>query len=539
MKNTARKLLVFLLIATMSIFSFSGCKAKDSDTTKTDETDTTETDTTGTEEKVTSFTYFMHGKFVNWLNDLSWYTYVDEATGVTPELVSGPEDDAGFYAEVDQRLISKTYPDAGIAKLSQAQIYGSQGAFLDLKPLIDKYAPDIKAYIEANPDYAKLITTEDGAIYGLPTENPVFADLIGYRADHLEKAGITTLPTTLDEFTEMLRQLKTFYGATNENYYPLSGRDSFIKWAAYFDCTANFNDGVAKGISFNANSTGNGVQSGTDVLAEGYKAMVEWYKVLYNEGLIDPEWVAGASTEESWEAKVLTGQTSVFYDFFTRPQWFTDNGGADQDPDFKLAVLDYPKNYKGEVTKVSTPQKWAEGRSTVINASSEDKAETILSYLNFFFTEEGQTLANWGVEGESFKVGASGNEYIVNYSEQETTPVGEDRWSFLNDRLTFVKPVDNTAFYAWNGDVVKGAAARCFVPENLASLANVAYNTEQMTELASIASTIQDTVVAETIKFVTGDRDMGEWDSFIADIKEQGYSRVVEVEQAAYDTMYK
>ena len=531
MKNTAKRLLVFLLIVSMSVFSFTGCKSKDPDATKTNGAE----DTTSAK----TFTYFMHGKFVNWLNDLNWYDSADEATGVTPELVPGPEDDDGFYAEVDQRLISKTYPDAGIAKLSQAQIYGEQGAFLDLKPLIEKYAPDIKAYIDANPDYAKLITTEKGAIYGLPTENPVFADLIGYRADHLEKAGITTLPTTMDEFTDMLRQLKAFYGATNENYYPYSGRDGFIKWAAYFNCTANFNDGIAKGISFNANSTGNGVQSGTDVLADGYKQMVEWMKTLYDEGLIDPEWVSGASTEESWEAKVLTGQTSVFYDFFTRPQWFTDNGGADQDPDFKLAVLDYPKNINGETTKVSTPQKWAEGRSTVINANAEDKAETILKYLNYFFTEEGQTLANWGVEGKSFKAGTNGKEYTVNYTEQETTPAGEKRWSFLSDRLTLLKPVDNTAFYAWNGDVVKGAAARCFVEENFASLSNVAYNTDQMTELSGIASTVQQAVVAETIKFVTGDRDLNEWDSFITDIKTQGYARIVEVEQEAYDTMYK
>ena len=28
-----------------------------------------------------------------------------------------------------------------------------QGAFYDLKPLIEEYAPHIKAYLEANPDY--------------------------------------------------------------------------------------------------------------------------------------------------------------------------------------------------------------------------------------------------------------------------------------------------------------------------------------------------------------------------------------------------
>lgn len=533
MKGSAKKILVMLLVLAMTIATIGGCGKKGSDNS------TGNTDTTGTTGESQSFTYFMHGKFVNWLNDLSWYNSVPDATGVTPELVAGPEDDDAYYAEVDQRLISKTFPDCGLAKLSQAKIYGEQGAFVDLKPLIDQFAPNIKAYIEANPDYAALITSENGAIYGLPTENPKFSDFLMYRADHLEKAGITTLPTNLDEFTDMLRQLKAFYGAENPNYYPLSGREGFIKWQSYFDCTANFNDGVAKGISFNANGTGNGVQAGTDALAPGYKSMVEWMKTLYDEGLIDPEWVSGASTEESWASKVLTGQTSVCYDFFTRAQWFMDNGGPEQDPDFQMAVFDYPKDMNGNATKIATTTKWAEGRSTVINAESADKAETIIKFLDYFFSAEGQQLANWGVEGESFQAGANGNEYIVGFSDQETQPVGTDRWSFLSDRFTFVKPVDNTAFYAWNGDVVKEAATRCFKEDNFAQTWNIVYNTEETTELAQIASNVQLTVEAATTKFITGERDMSEWDAFTQELKDMGYDRVVEIEQEAYDAMNK
>ena len=41
--------------------------------------------------------------------------------------------------------------------MDQANIYGAQGAFYDLKPLIEEYAPHIKAYLEANPAYVIIL----------------------------------------------------------------------------------------------------------------------------------------------------------------------------------------------------------------------------------------------------------------------------------------------------------------------------------------------------------------------------------------------
>ena len=72
--------------------------------------------------------------------------------------------------EVDQMVLSNTLTDSTMCKQDQANIYGAQGAFYDLKPLIDEYAPHIKAYLDANPDYESLVTNEDGSIYGLLVE---------------------------------------------------------------------------------------------------------------------------------------------------------------------------------------------------------------------------------------------------------------------------------------------------------------------------------------------------------------------------------
>ena len=40
-----------------------------------------------------------------------------------------------------------------MVRLTQAKVYGAQGAFVDLAPYIKKYAPHIQAYIDSNPEY--------------------------------------------------------------------------------------------------------------------------------------------------------------------------------------------------------------------------------------------------------------------------------------------------------------------------------------------------------------------------------------------------
>ena len=84
---------------------------------------------------------------------------------------------------------------------------------------------------------------------------------------------------------------------------------------------------------------------------------------------------------------------------------------------------------------------------TAINANcSEDKIKTILTFIDYFYSEEGEILANYGVEGESFKDTNGDKEFIVDYQTEEATPAGEKRWSFLSDRLPSASPLTTKPF---------------------------------------------------------------------------------------------
>ena len=162
-----------------------------------------------TEAGDNSFTMFMRSTYVGWIKELKWYDVAEANTGIHVEYVEGPDAFSDVYAEVDQRIISKTLPDAVMTKLTQTNVYGPQGAFVDLAPYIKKYAPNLQKYIDDNPDYATLVTDDKGAIYGLVKEAPVFTDYLGYRVDLLEKAGVDVDSIkTVNDFTEAMRTLK-------------------------------------------------------------------------------------------------------------------------------------------------------------------------------------------------------------------------------------------------------------------------------------------------------------------------------------------
>lgn len=171
-----RKMVSVILTVAMMGTMLAGCGSKAAEqqgsTANTGGESVTEksNDGKGTADGDNSYTMFMRNTYVDWIKELKWYDAAEANTGIHVEYVEGPDDFNDVYAEVDQRIISKTLPDAVMTKLVQTNVYGPQGAFVDLAPYIKKYAPNLQKYIDDNPDYAALVTDENGAIYGLVKE---------------------------------------------------------------------------------------------------------------------------------------------------------------------------------------------------------------------------------------------------------------------------------------------------------------------------------------------------------------------------------
>lgn len=485
-----------------------------------------------------SYTMFMRNTYVGWIKELKWYDEAEKRTGIHVEYVEGPDDFNDVYAEIDQRIISNTLPDAVMTKLTQTNVYGPQGAFADLAPYISKYAPNLQKYIDDNPDYKALVTDDSGAIYGLVKESPIFTDYLAYRADHLEKAGIdVTSIKTVNDFTEAMRTLKSHYGADNPNYYPLEGRENPIRFAAWFGCPSNISAEESNGIYVGHQKDGS-----LDIMDERAYTMVETMKTWYDEGLINPEFAANTRTEGDWEAAMINGNGTFEYDYYNRAEWFMANGGTEADPDYRMGVMDMFRDENGNILKGTSSCKYNEECVTAVNAQcSEEKIKTILTFLDYFYSEDGITLANYGVEGESFETQADGSkEFIADYAAEEATPEGEKRWSFLSDRFTVCKPVDNDAFFAWNSPLIAEAAGRINTDENMMESYNIKYTAEQTEELSNLVATVFDAEIAGIVSFVTGNKEFNAdtWRAFQEEMNSLGLSRIEEIQLEAYQATF-
>lgn len=420
-----------------------------------------------------TYTMFMRSAYVDWIKELKWYDVAEERTGIHVDYISGPEEAADVYSEVDQRVISGDLPDAVMTKLAQTSVYGPQGVFADLAPYIEKYAPNLQKYIDDNP-----------------------------------------------------------------NYYPLTGRDTAIRFASWFGAASNISSTESNGIYIN----GHYKDGSIDIMSDGAYKMAETMKKWYDEGLIQPEWVAGTFSEADWEAAMLNGNGSVFYDYYNRAEWFMENGGPDNDPNYQMGVLNFIKDDNGNPQKMPVSMKYNDECVTAVNANcSEDKIKTILTFIDYFYSEEGEILANYGVEGESFKTDANGDkEFIADYQTEEATPAGEKRWSFLSDRFTVCKPVDNEAFFKWNAPLIAEATGRLFTDENLGTSYVLKFTDDQSKEVTNLLASVYDAQMSGIAQFIDGTRELtpDNWAAFQQEMNDLGLSRIEEIQLAAYQAMY-
>lgn len=533
MKKNFKKILTLLLVMTMLITSLAGCGKTQSNDNAEDNTSNEGSNDTSADKKDLSFSYQMPGKYLNWLVDLNYWPSMQEMSGVKINLVNGGDSDDSYYQNIDLAVGSGSLEDAAIVRQAQSFVYGSQGAFKDLKPLMEQYAPSLLNYINDNPAYATLITSEDGAIYGIGVENPLYTNLTFYRADHFEKAGITDIPTTIQEFTDVMRTLKEYYSDV-QGYYPWVGRDSYLHYAELFNALDYIDEnGKVHGV-YN-NSLGNGL--GYDIYSEGFREMIEWYKTLYDEELIDRAWVNGTGTEEEWQTKYLMGQGSISDDFFTRPTWFMSNGGPENDPDYEVKVMDLFKTRAGGegkryFTYVNTD------RYLVIPETSEN-AEAVMTFLDWLYSEEGQEVMHYGLDGiNTIKESDGTYTWISDFSVEAVKPLGEENFGVYQDRLTFPYPVDNSAYYDSLDARVQEYCSNYF--DKYAEYSKqIIYSEQQAQERSNLLAKYSTEFTAQVLNFVNGTVEINDqnWNDFLDNMEAAGYSQINAIDQAAYDAM--
>jgi putative aldouronate transport system substrate-binding protein len=296
----------------------------------------------------------------------------------------------GFNERINLLMASSDMPDAIIKGVPDIAKASADGSIIDLTPYIEKYSVGLKALYKQYPAAAAAAKSADGKMYQLPTINTVAANRTGHRNLWINKKwmnnlGITKMPSTLDEYLDVLRQFsdKDANGNGNPNDeipYTVDyssrrhpGIDPFIgTW------------GIAPNLNYQDPSTGRDwlfIRNGkveSLATAPEYRDMLRFMNTMWKERLLDPG-VFTQSTDVSL-SKMNSAVTGSF-SLSSADLWSSTARDFAPLPPLKISAA------ASIVPVIGLNPELGSGAGVITRA--DKNPEITMRWIDYFYTEEG------------------------------------------------------------------------------------------------------------------------------------------------------
>jgi putative aldouronate transport system substrate-binding protein len=455
-----------------------------------------------------------------------------ELTGVSLEFIQ-----AEFMVASEQfglMIASNDYPDmiGGFNSLYAAgDDYGiDQEIIIALEDYADLF-PHYEHYRTSSRFLESATTTQEGHIAGF---YELMSDFIGpffgmmARGDWMEDLGIES-PTTYDELHDMMVAFMNEKGASYGIYLDSAavGNDNFLA-AGY---------GVPVMLATNAKESYWYVQDGVvkdGITGEGYQDYLRMLHQWYTEGLISTDFTSaqGAMSNDGMSA-ITTGKVGVFFNGAPMMSMYSV---MSDDPNLRLVGVADPTIEKGDITHLDTTE-YDFGAERFSITTQCENPELAIQYADFWFTERGIRLANYGADGVSCEVvdgqpqftdavlnnpDLAAGDAISFYTGRNSTP----SWSSNSKLLVSFNEDEAGAFAIWeasrdNRDVYPYVASLTI---------------EESEDLSALASDYETYALEARDRFIVGDMDIEtEYEAYEQALHEMGLTRALEIKQAAYD----
>jgi putative aldouronate transport system substrate-binding protein len=402
----------------------------------------------------------------------------------------------------------------------------ADGVIIRLNDVIEKYAPNLNAYLKANPEIDKMVKTDNGSYYCFPfiRGDPgllVSRGLI-VRQDWLDELKLP-VPETIDEWHTVLTAFKTGKGsrAPFTFEYTTSGLNDVLGFALAYNAPRIFFVGEDGKIRFGA------VENGR----RNYLAtMAQWYK----EGLLDPDFASLQLQQVS--AKMTGGQSGASMGWLGSRLGIWTNAAIVTNPNYKLTATPFPVLRKGDKPLMSSTElPYALSGSTAITASCKN-VEIAARLLDWAYGPEGHMFYNFGIEGESYTMVDGYPTYTdIVMKNPKGWPISQGLGAyvrsvyngpFVQDIRYFdqymVLPAQKEGYKAW---AIEGALKYV--------LPTITPTPEESREFARIMNEINTYRDEMELKFILGTENLSVWDNYVNTIQRMGLDRAQAIQEAA------
>ena len=462
--------------------------------------------------------------------DLPIIQEITKRTGVNFEFVAAPNTEDQFREKFNVTVASGDIPDIMVSTYRDDMMkVAEQGTFAALDDYIDQYAPNLKKILDENPDYIRDIRASDGNIYFMPFIGAVKTFKVWMlRGDWLDKLGLE-VPVTLDDWYNVLKAFKEQdpNGNGEADEIPYTTRNTQAGVLAFME---------AFGISgFEANEQffiedGQVKYAYTDPRC---KEALEFINKLYSEGLIDSEYATNDTNV--WLSRLTNEVSGACQDTTARAYSLgTQVRAANADSDAYFVVVAPPKGPDG--TQMTTSQMQAIRGFTAISADSPYIKE-IVQLFDYFYSEEGSLLMNFGIEGETYTMENGKPTYTENIANDSQgrsilsmlNIYGHREWAYKQD-IGYEDALLDETYVNYRNDMEQ------YIRPTIPALSFTEEEREVINSTYTEIQTYKDEMIN---KFIMGKEPLDNFDSFVQTLKNMGIDDVLAVEQAAYDRYVK
>lgn len=473
-----------------------------------------------------------------------WY---EDYSGVKVKYINVPS--SGWADAFQLSIMNGDLPDVYLYDFdsTEVDICAEYDAIIPLNELIENYAPNIKAYLEANPEIKKTITNPDGDIYSLFCDSysvgEAYKQKLWVNRNWLDKYTAETgksMPETTEDFKNMLLFFKN-------NDMNGNGKSDEIP---FMGCTGVDGINYLANAFIPCNSSSNGFgcvvdENGNCDFAynkEDFREALKYINDLYNNGLISDQTFT-ISTDERYDYTSVTAK-EIKVGVCAAPS-VTDvvllgNSETDYNSYVAIPPLEGPRGVRGAVT---AGENIVSLRNAITTAC--ENPDVAMRWLDYYYSEEGRLwTVNAGLEGEHWDyenvATEDGTESKVLVHKESLDIYDNFCWgnkgvaymlresdlAYMNknDIATNAMVADynaNTAYSKYG--VNSGWPAVVWVTPEVKTAAD---------DYSSILGLVKNYVTQSYTEFVLGTKDINDdkqWDSYVQELDELGVERLVDL----------
>jgi len=541
MKNKFLKLFCIFLSLIILITSFTGCVVQQSSNVKDSSPKTsadTKSDAASEEDEVLNeiplpivkepltlkfWTPFIASmpEHIKTLADTKTYQELMRRTGITIVFEHPP---LGQESEqLNLMIASNMLPDVIINSVPGGPEKAiNDNIIIPLNDVIAKYAPNLRRVLAKYPHINKMVMTDSGKYYCFPSLRPdpstlVYMGLI-VRKDWLDELGLP-IPETMSDWYNMLKEFKEKKNATA----PFTIPKNYLTLPSSYFCGAY---GVGIGFYVEENRTKvmyGPIQPGfKDFLAE----LAKWYK----EGLLDPDFATNDT--KAVDSKVTGGKSGSYFGYSSSITNYKTLVG-DTDPKFELIGVPYPVLNRGEIPKFGHySSEFRDFCSGYVTTANKHVKETAM-LLDYYYSEEGNLLMNFGIEGDSYVMIDGYPTYTDKLkNDPRGFSVALTEYVFSGPFVTDPRYFEQTLISKAQGEA-NNIWAKTKIVEHM--LPPVTPSPEDSVRLANIMNEVGTFVNEMILKFIIGQEDINNFDKFVEQLKKMNIEEAIAINQKALD----